>query len=72
MNCRDRPPEYGQINADQSSGGGRPPVDGPEAGITRDAIEIPMSFEGRELILTDTAGMRRRARIEEDRKTDGR
>ena len=39
---------------------------GPEAGITRDAIEIPMSFDGRELILTDTAGMRRRARIEED------
>ena len=39
---------------------------GPEAGITRDAIEIPMSFEDRELILTDTAGMRRRARIEED------
>jgi GTP-binding protein len=39
---------------------------GPEAGITRDAIEIPMNFEGRDLILTDTAGMRRRARIDED------
>jgi GTP-binding protein len=39
---------------------------GPEAGITRDAIEIPMNFNGRDLILTDTAGMRRRARIDED------
>ena len=38
---------------------------GPEAGITRDAIEIPLTMEGRELILIDTAGMRRRARIGE-------
>lgn len=38
---------------------------GPEAGITRDAIEIPLRFEDRELILIDTAGMRRRARVEE-------
>ena len=39
---------------------------GPEAGITRDAIEIPFQFDGRELVLVDTAGMRRRARIGED------
>ena len=39
---------------------------GPEAGITRDAIEISFNFEGRELVLVDTAGMRRRARIGED------
>ncbi len=39
---------------------------GPEAGITRDAIEIPMTFDDRELILIDTAGIRRRARIDEE------
>ena len=39
---------------------------GPEAGITRDAIEIPFEFGGRQLVLVDTAGMRRRARIGED------
>jgi GTP-binding protein len=38
---------------------------GPEAGITRDAIEVPLSMDGRELVLIDTAGMRRRARINE-------
>lgn len=39
---------------------------GPESGITRDAIEIPLNIDGRELILIDTAGMRRRARIGEE------
>ena len=39
---------------------------GPEAGITRDAIEVPFNIDGRELVLIDTAGMRRRARINED------
>jgi GTP-binding protein len=39
---------------------------GPEAGITRDAIEIPLSMAGREVVLIDTAGMRRRARINEN------
>lgn len=36
---------------------------GPEAGITRDAIEIEWSFKGRALKLVDTAGMRRRSRV---------
>ncbi|MCE2517489.1 MAG: ribosome biogenesis GTPase Der [Alphaproteobacteria bacterium] len=39
---------------------------GPEAGITRDAIEVPLSINDRDLVLIDTAGMRRRARINED------
>lgn len=39
---------------------------GPEAGITRDAIEIPFQHQERELILIDTAGMRRKARIDEN------
>jgi GTP-binding protein len=36
----------------------------PEAGTTRDAIDSPMRFHGRELIFVDTAGLRRQARIE--------
>ncbi|MBV8954570.1 MAG: GTP-binding protein, partial [Solirubrobacterales bacterium] len=37
----------------------------PQAGTTRDAIDLPMSFEGRELILIDTAGLRRGAKMAE-------
>ena len=39
---------------------------GAEAGITRDAIEIPFNIGGRDLVLIDTAGMRRRARVNKD------
>ncbi len=35
------------------------------AGTTRDAIDLPMIFEGRELILVDTAGLRRQAKVGE-------
>src|SRR5690242_18849493 len=38
---------------------------GPEAGITRDTIAVPLAWKGREFRLFDTAGMRRKARIEE-------
>ncbi|MGE0259413.1 MAG: ribosome biogenesis GTPase Der [Alphaproteobacteria bacterium] len=38
---------------------------GPEPGITRDAIAIEWEWGGRPVRLIDTAGMRRRARIEE-------
>ncbi|SDG88650.1 ribosome biogenesis GTPase Der [Roseospirillum parvum] len=38
---------------------------GPEAGVTRDAIEVDWSFEGRRFRLVDTAGLRRKARIED-------
>ena len=37
---------------------------GPEAGITRDAISVRWQHEGREIVLVDTAGLRRRARVE--------
>lgn len=37
---------------------------GPEAGITRDSILVPWEYEGRVINLVDTAGMRRKARIE--------
>ena len=38
---------------------------GPEAGITRDAIPVSWEYEGRTFFLVDTAGFRRRARVEE-------
>jgi GTP-binding protein len=38
---------------------------GPEAGITRDAIAVALDWKGREFLVHDTAGMRRRSRIEE-------
>jgi GTP-binding protein len=36
-----------------------------EAGTTRDAIDLPLTFEGRELVLVDTAGLRRQAKVSE-------
>ena len=38
---------------------------GAEAGITRDAIEMPFNYEGRDMMLVDTAGMRRKSRIDD-------
>jgi GTP-binding protein len=38
---------------------------GPEAGITRDAIAVEVDWHGRQFRVHDTAGMRRRSRIEE-------
>src|SRR5438105_4882299 len=38
---------------------------GPEAGITRDAIAVEAIWRGRRLLIHDTAGLRRRSRIEE-------
>lgn len=38
---------------------------GPEAGITRDAIEVPFRYDGYDIMLVDTAGMRRKARIDD-------
>lgn len=37
---------------------------GPEAGITRDAIRVEWQWRGRAIRLVDTAGMRRRSRID--------
>ena len=38
---------------------------GPEAGVTRDSIEVAWSFEGQDFRLVDTAGLRRKAKITE-------
>jgi GTP-binding protein len=35
------------------------------AGTTRDAIDLPLEYEGRKIILVDTAGMRRQAKVTE-------
>jgi GTPase len=40
-------------------------VTGPEAGITRDAIAVDLDWHGRQMRIHDTAGLRRRSRIEE-------
>jgi GTP-binding protein len=36
---------------------------GPEPGVTRNAISVEWSYEGRPVVLIDTAGIRRRARV---------
>ena len=38
---------------------------GPEAGITRDAISVDWTWDGRAVRLVDTAGLRRKARVQE-------
>ncbi len=38
---------------------------GPEAGITRDAISVPTEWEGTPMRIFDTAGMRKRARVQD-------
>lgn len=38
---------------------------GPEAGITRDSISVEWEWEGRTIKLFDTAGMRKKARVQE-------
>ncbi|MEM7565977.1 MAG: ribosome biogenesis GTPase Der [Pseudomonadota bacterium] len=38
---------------------------GPEAGITRDSIELDWEWQGRPVRLVDTAGMRRKAKVQD-------
>jgi GTPase len=40
-------------------------ITGPEAGITRDSIAIDWEWQGRPVRLIDTAGLRRRAKVED-------
>ena len=40
-------------------------VTGPEAGITRDAIAVDLTWHGRPMRVHDTAGLRRRSRVDE-------
>src|SRR5690606_33782460 len=38
---------------------------GPEAGLTRDSIAVELTWQGHDFRLFDTAGLRRKSRIEE-------
>ena len=40
-------------------------ITGPEAGITRDSISLEWEWEGRPVRLVDTAGLRKRAKVED-------
>ena len=40
-------------------------ITGPEAGITRDSVTVAWSWGGREIRLVDTAGLRKRAKVQE-------
>ncbi|MBK5911609.1 ribosome biogenesis GTPase Der [Rhodothalassium salexigens] len=40
-------------------------ITGPEAGLTRDAIAVPWAWDDRPIMLWDTAGLRRRSRVQE-------
>src|SRR6476620_8677910 len=40
-------------------------ITGPEAGITRDSISLDWEWEGRAVRLVDTAGLRKRAKVED-------
>ena len=37
---------------------------GPEAGVTRDAITIPWKWQDKDILLTDTAGLRKRGKVD--------
>lgn len=39
-------------------------ITGPEAGLTRDSISVPWAWQGRPIKLFDTAGLRKKARVE--------
>jgi len=36
------------------------------AGTTRDAIDTPIEYEGQKFLLIDTAGIRKKAKVDED------
>jgi GTP-binding protein len=38
----------------------------PEPGTTRDAIDTPLAYEGHALVFIDTAGLRKRSKVEDD------
>ncbi|MEO7257267.1 MAG: ribosome biogenesis GTPase Der [Sphingomicrobium sp.] len=40
-------------------------ITGPEAGITRDAVSVEWDWEGRNVQLVDTAGMRKKAKVDD-------
>src|ERR1700733_13014929 len=59
------PPNGGKSSLLNPFAGSERVIVSPVAGTTRDAIDLPISFNGRELILVDTAGIRRQAKVGE-------
>jgi GTP-binding protein len=73
LNAADRPlrlaivgrPNVGKSSLFNRLLGSERSLTGPEAGITRDAIEAGWQIDGRKILLHDTAGLRKRARAVE-------
>jgi GTP-binding protein len=58
-------PNVGKSSLVNRFAGGERVIVSERAGTTRDAIDLPLSFSERELILIDTAGLRRQAKVSE-------
>jgi GTP-binding protein len=58
-------PNVGKSSLINKFAGAERVIVSPIAGTTRDAIDLPIEFEGRRLILVDTAGLRRAAKVGE-------
>ena len=58
-------PNVGKSSLVNKFAGAERVIVSPMAGTTRDAIDLPIEFEGRRLILVDTAGLRRAAKVGE-------
>jgi hypothetical protein len=62
---RHRPPNAGKSTLINAILGEDRLLTGPEAGITRDAISLPVTWGGTPMRVFDTAGMRRKSRVQE-------
>ena len=58
-------PNVGKSSLVNKFAGAERVIVSPVAGTTRDAIDLPIEFEGRRLVLVDTAGLRRAAKVGE-------
>ena len=58
-------PNVGKSSLVNKFAGAERVIVSPIAGTTRDAIDLPIEFEGRRLVLVDTAGLRRAAKVGE-------
>jgi len=58
-------PNVGKSSLVNKFAGAERVIVSPLAGTTRDAIDLPIEFEGRRLILVDTAGLRRAGKVGE-------
>jgi GTPase len=58
-------PNVGKSSLANRFAGAERVIVSPLAGTTRDAIDLPMTYAGRDLILVDTAGLRRAAKVGE-------